>query len=104
MLVRLVGRIRGFDSGDVFLVLTLLALVSVASGCTGLTSPKAQAQTPTPSPTLAITTSILPAGQTGAAYQGTLAASGGSAPSTWSLRTGAPPTWLSCNTNSASMS
>jgi len=104
MLDRLVGRIRGFDSGDVFLVLTLLALVSVASGCTGLTSPKAQAQIPTPSPTLAITTSSLPAGQTGAAYQGTLAASGGSTPYTWSLSTGALPTGLSLNANSGAIS
>src|SRR5713226_3550117 len=51
MLARLVGRVQGFPGGDVFLVLTLLALVSVASGCAGLTSGKAQSQTPTPTPT-----------------------------------------------------
>src|SRR5712691_8309509 len=103
MLARLVGRIRGFDSGDVFLVLTLLALVSVMSGCAGLTS-KAQTQSPPPPSSLAITTSSLPAGQTGAAYQGTLAASGGSTPYTWSLNTGTLPTGLSLSASSGAIS
>src|SRR5258708_20867274 len=51
MLARLVGRIQGFSSGGIFLALTLFALVSVMSGCAGLTSSNAKPQTPTPTPT-----------------------------------------------------
>src|SRR5229473_7323381 len=106
MLAKLVGRVQGFPSRGIFLVLTLLALVSVTSGCAGLTSSNAKPQTPPPPPpsSLAITTSSLPAGQTGAAYQGALAASGGSTPFTWSLSTGTLPTGLSLSASSGAIS
>src|SRR6266852_2716507 len=101
MLVRLVGRIRGFDSGDVFLALTLLALVSVMSGCAGLTSSNAKPQTPTPTPTpsptpsaLSITTTALAPGQTGQQYSLTLAATGGTQSYTWSMSSGTLPAGL----------
>src|SRR6266849_6223589 len=106
MLAKLVGRVQGFPSRGIFLVLTLLALVSVTSGCAGLTSSNAKPQTPPPPPpsSLAIMTSSLPAGQTGAAYQGALAASGGSTPFTWSLSTGTLPTGLSLSASSGAIS
>src|SRR5216683_2308641 len=101
MLRRLVGRIQGCSSRDIFLVLTVLALVSVASGCAGVASPNAKTQTPPPPPptpsSFAITTSSLPAGQMGTGYQATLSASGGTTPYSWSLSTGTLPAGLSLN-------
>ncbi len=44
---------------------------------------------------LAITTSALPDGRTGAAYSATLAASGGTTPYTWAVTLGALPAGLS---------
>ena len=46
------------------------------------------------SPALAVTTSSLPAGTVGSAYSATLAASGGTAPYTWSITTGSLPAGL----------
>jgi hypothetical protein len=73
------------------------------TGCAGLTSGTAKSQTPTPT-SLAITTSSLPAAQTGAVYQGTLAASGGSTPYSWSLSTGTLPAGLSLSASSGAIS
>jgi hypothetical protein len=102
MLARSVGRIQGFPRGDRFLALTLLVLVSVTSGCAGLTS--SSAKPPTPPPTLAITISSLPAGQMGATYQVTLSASGGATPYSWSLASGSLPGGLSLNSSSGAVS
>jgi len=71
------------------------------TGCAGLTSGTAQSQTP---PTLAITTSTLPAAQTGAAYQASLSASGGTTtlqlePGFWIASSG-----LALNANSGAIS
>src|SRR5215469_2701202 len=46
-----------------------------------------------PATTLAITTTSLPNGEVGAAYSATLAATGGAAPYTWSVTSGALPAW-----------
>src|SRR6266851_559925 len=109
MLDRLVGRIQGFPSRDIFLVLALLALVSVMNGCTGLTSPKPQAQTPTPTPTpspsaLSVTTTSLAPGQTGQQYSLTLAATGGTPSYTWSISLGTLPTGLALGAASGQIS
>src|ERR1700675_385095 len=48
----------------------------------------------TPSPTLVISTTSLPNGQVGSAYNTTLAATGGTAPYTWTLTSGTLPTGL----------
>ncbi len=107
MLARLVGRIQGFPSRDIFLVLALLALVSVMNGCTGLTSPKPQAQTPTPTPSpsaLSVTTTSLAPGQTGQQYSLTLAATGGTPSYTWSISLGTLPTGLALGAASGQIS
>ena len=48
---------------------------------------------------LQITTSSLPDGQKGVAYKVKLAATGGTAPYTWSLKTGPLPPGLTLSTN-----
>lgn len=48
-------------------------------------------------PTLTITTSSLPAANIGVSYSGTLAATGGVTPYTWSVTTGALPAGLTLN-------
>ncbi len=48
-----------------------------------------------PSNPLSITTTSLASGQTGAAYSGTLSATGGTAPYTWSVKSGSLPAGLS---------
>jgi|GEM_PF-2010260 len=53
---------------------------------------------------LKISTSSLPAGQTGAAYSASLNASGGTAPYTWSLASGGLPAGLSLSASSGAIS
>lgn len=50
-------------------------------------------------PTLSITTSSLPNGQSGTAYSATLSASGGTSPYNWSLSSGSLPTGVSLGSN-----
>jgi hypothetical protein len=52
---------------------------------------------------LAITTSSLPAGQVGAAYSATLAATGGTTPYTWSLTIGTLPAGLTLNASTGAI-
>ncbi len=61
---------------------------TTASGTASLTI------TPPPPPPLVITTSLLPGATSGTAYSTPLAATGGTAPYTWSLTTGSLPTGL----------
>ena len=95
------GRITGL-LGAILLIALVTAIMWI-TGCAGLTSGTAQSQTPTPT-SLAITTSNLPAGQTGAAYQAALAASGGTTPYSWTLASGALPVGLSLNSTSGAIS
>src|SRR5258708_9662896 len=96
-----VGRITGLFGA--ILLIALVTAIMWITGCAGLTSGTAKSQTPTPT-SLAITTSSLPAGQTGAAYQATLAASGGTTPYSWSLASGSLPGGLALNAGSGAIS
>src|SRR6266571_3077779 len=71
------------------------------AGCSGVVF---SSQPPPPPPSPAITTSSLPAGQMGAAYQATLSASGGTTPYSWSLASGSLPAGLSLNSTSGVIS
>ena len=71
------------------------------AGCSGVVF---SSQPPPPPPSPAITTSSLPAGQMGAAYQATLSASGGTIPYSWSLASGSLPAGLSLNSASGAIS
>src|SRR6266568_3248190 len=71
------------------------------AGCSGVVF---SSQPPPPPPSPAITTSSLPAGQMGAAYQATLSASGGTIPYSWSLASGSLPAGLSLNSASGVIS
>jgi len=95
------ARITGLFGA--ILLIALVTAIMWITGCAGLTSGTAKSQTPTPT-SLAITTSSLPAGQTGAAYQATLAASGGTTPYSWSLASGSLPGGLALNAGSGAIS
>src|SRR6266571_1934460 len=71
------------------------------AGCSGVVF---SSQPPPPPPSPAITTSSLPAGQMGTAYQATLSASGGTIPYSWSLASGSLPGGLSLNSASGAIS
>jgi hypothetical protein len=75
-------------------VLVLTAFIALATtGCSGLVS---ESTNPGPSKSpLQITTASLPGAQTQAPYQASLAASGGTSPYSWSLRSGSLPPGLS---------
>ena len=59
---------------------------------------------PPPSPSLAFTTSILPVGTVGTAYNSTLAATGGTGAKSWSVSSGTLPTGLSLNASTGVIS
>lgn len=83
------------------LALMLLSVLAV-SGCGGGGSSSDPTPPPPPPPaTLKITTSALPAGQTGNPYSATLTASGGMAPYTWSSNT--LPAGLSLNASNGTL-
>jgi len=73
----------------------LLSVLCALAGCSGTSL--------TPSGTLAITTSSLPNGQVGTAYSATLAATGGTAPYTWSLTSGTLPADLKLNASTGAI-
>jgi len=75
------------DSGSTFRVVVSNTVGTVTSAAATLTV-NAAAVPPT------ITTSSLPSGQVNSAYSGSLAASGGTAPYTWSLSSGSLPAGL----------
>lgn len=85
----------------------ILSGTPTASGSSTFTVQVADAETPavvaTQSytlvvvPTLTITTTSLPAANIGVAYSGTLAATGGVTPYTWSITTGSLPSGLTLN-------
>jgi len=79
-------------------LITGIALVN--AGCSGIVASNSQAS---PS-SFTITTSSLPAAQTGTAYQATLSASGGATPYSWSLASGSLPGGLSLNSSSGAIS
>ncbi len=66
------------------------------------TAPKSLTITIAP-PSLAITTSSLPNGQVGVAYNTTLAATGGTTPYTWSISSGTLPAGLSLNSSTGAI-
>ena len=74
----------------------------------GCTAGVKSSQTPQPQPpapaALQISTSALPNGQVGDAYQGSVVATGGTAPYHWSVATGSLPAGLSINTGSGMVS
>jgi len=85
----------------------LLAAATAATlmGCNGVVK---SSQTPQPQPpapaTLQISTSALPNGQVGDGYQGSVVATGGTAPYHWSVARGSLPAGLSINTGSGMVS
>ena len=78
----------------------LLAAVCAIVGCGGGSS---STTAPPPPSTLTITTSSLPSGQVGAAYSATLAATGGTAPYSWTLASGSLPAGLVLNPSSGAI-
>lgn len=87
--------------GPILLTAFASAIALWNAGCSGVVS-QSHASPPPPSP--AITTSSLPAGQLGAAYQATLSASGGATPYSWSLASGSLPGGLSLSSASGAIS
>ncbi len=81
-------------SGSATITPTADGVYTYALTCGGMESAFATLIVGAP-PTLSVTTESLPAGQAGTAYAQTLQASGGVAPYTWSIGSGALPTGLS---------
>ncbi|MGH8358511.1 MAG: Ig domain-containing protein, partial [Pseudomonas sp.] len=82
-------------SAAIGIALLALLLVMSLAGC-GLTTNSAAKQVPNPSlADLKISTSTLPAAQVQGSYQTSLAASGGKAPYTWTVASGALPNGIS---------
>ena len=73
-------------------------LAGVAGNSAGQTTTSAVVSITVNNPQLQITTSTLPNGQVGAAYNVTLQASGGTAPLTWSISSGQLPAGLALST------
>src|ERR1700686_4980976 len=71
----------------------LLVFAATFSGCSGSTS-ESKANSSSAPLTLAVTTASLSAGTVGSPYSATLQATGGAAPYTWGLSTGALPAGL----------
>jgi len=91
--------------GTAFLTIFLavaFAIVLALAGCSGLVSSNSPSSNPPPPPiSLSISTTSLPNGQANAAWSGTLTASGGTTPYTWSLASGSSlPSWLNLNASS----
>src|SRR2546426_2165896 len=84
---RCVGRTSRLP-GLILLTAFATAIALWNAGCSGVVF---SSQPPPPPQSPAITTSSLPAGQMGAAYQATLSASGGTTPYSWSLASGLLP-------------
>lgn len=82
--------------GRLAILASLLLGMLVFGGCGGGSSGPS-----TPAQSLSVATKTLPAGQVGNAYAVTLAASGGTAPYTWSLASGALPSGLSLSSTGA---
>ena len=82
----------------VFSFLIFISSLGMIAGCGDVTS------TPPPPPRLVISPATAPAGTMGFAYSMTLNASGGQAPYSWSVNTGALPTGLSLNANTGVIS
>jgi hypothetical protein len=79
----------------------LAAALALLSSCGGGGGSGGGTTTPTP---LSITTASLPNAQVGVAYSATLAATGGTAPYTWSLTSGMLPPGISFDTASGTLS
>src|SRR5580704_15117675 len=84
-----------------FLVIILLTTLGLLSACGG-GSGSVNAADPPPA-ALTISTSSLPAGQTGVAYGAVLAATGGTPPYTWSLTSGTLPAGLMLNASTGAI-
>jgi hypothetical protein len=78
----------------------LIAAISTITGCGGSSNNTTITKTPS---TLAITTSSLQNGQVGVAYSATLAATGGTAPYSWTLASGSLPAGLVLNASSGAI-
>jgi len=78
----------------------LIAAISTITGCGGSSNNTTITKTPS---TLAITTSSLQNGQVGVAYSATLAATGGTAPYSWTLASGSLPAGLVLNGSSGAI-
>jgi Putative Ig domain len=89
--------------GPLALVL-LCAVVALLGSCGGSSGGGGITTTPPPPTTLSITTSSLPNAQVGVAYSATLAATGGTAPYTWSLTSGILPPGISLDTTTGMLS
>lgn len=81
------------------------ATVTIAAVDSGSSTQGTAAATITPSPSgLTITTSTLPNGSTGVAYNASLAASGGTTPYSWSIQAGQLPQGLGLSTTNGTIS
>jgi hypothetical protein len=91
---------RNLQGAQFSLAIILLFAALISSGCAGYTS--ANPNTPPPAPS--ITTSGIPNGQVGTAFQSGLTASGGKTPYTWGISVGALPAGLTMNTSTGMIS
>ncbi len=85
-----------------FLAFVLLMLAQLVAGCAGAVLPGSHAN-PQPSP-LAITSNSVPSAKAQTAYSTSLTATGGTAPYTWSVASGALPVGLSLSSSSGQIS
>ena len=83
----------------ILLCFAIAALTITMAGCAGFSS-----NAGSPSPALAITTSVLPSGTAQSAYNATLAAAGGTTPYTWSITSGSLPTGVTLTASSGLIS
>lgn len=89
-----------YKSLHLFFGVGLFAAISTITGCGGSSNNTTITKTPSP---LTITTSSLQNGQVGIAYGATLAATGGTAPYSWTLASGSLPAGLVLNASSGAI-
>jgi len=91
------SRIRGYRTVFAGVAIVTLAL----TGCSGGNGDSSNTQQQHSAPPLSVTTTSLPNGQVNHAYSATLSASGGTAPLSWKVSSGALPAGLTLASNGA---
>jgi Putative Ig domain len=87
-----------------YLVLSVVALLAIGTGCSSLNAGGSGSSTPTKAAEPIVISAHLPAATVGTSYSAVLAVSGGSAPYNFALRSGALPPGLMLNPTSGSIS